>query len=75
MKRWTLLGRPHCHLCEDFEAALLDALDGQGEVDQVDVDQHAHWQAEYGLRIPVLLTEDGRFLGEGVFAPAMLAAR
>ena len=73
MKRWTLLGRPHCHLCEEFEVALLEALGGQGEVDVVDVDQHPHWRADYGLRIPVLLTDDGRFCGEGLFQLAMLS--
>ena len=62
MQRFTLLSRPGCHLCEDFEAALLAAFGERLAIDTVQVDYHPHWQAEYGLKIPVLLDAKERFV-------------
>lgn len=62
MQRFTLLTRPGCHLCEDFEAEVLATFGGRLEIDTVQVDHHLHWQAEYGLKIPVLLDAKDRFV-------------
>jgi len=69
--RWLLLGRPDCHLCEDFEAALREHLGAQPfELAQASVDERGEWRMRYGSRIPVLLDEDGRVLAEGIFDAA-----
>lgn len=62
MKRYTLLTRPDCHLCEAFEAELLALFGEQLELELVQVDHHPQWQAEYGLSIPVLLDAQDRFV-------------
>ena len=62
--RFTLLTRPGCHLCEDFEAEVLAAFGGRLEIETVQVDHHPAWLAEYGLRIPVLLDAQDRFVCE-----------
>ena len=62
MHRFTLLSRPGCHLCEDFEAQVLASFGERLEIDTVQVDHHPHWQAEYGLKIPVLLDAKDRFV-------------
>lgn len=62
MRRFTLLTRPDCHLCEDFEAEVLAAFGGELELEAVQVDHHPAWQAEYGLKIPVLLDAQDRFV-------------
>jgi len=64
VQRFTLLTRPGCHLCEEFEAEVLAAFDGRLEIDAVLVDHHPAWLAEYGLRIPVLLDGRERFVCE-----------
>lgn len=75
MQRFTLLSRPGCHLCEDFEAEVLVGFAGRIEIDTVQVDHHPHWQAEYGLKIPVLLdAEDGFVCAVMVDAEAIEAA-
>ena len=75
--RWLLLGRPDCHLCEDFEAALREHLgDAPLRLDHADVDARGEWRMRYGQRIPVLLDAHGRVLGEGRFdAEAFARAR
>ena len=60
--RFTLLTRPGCHLCEEFEAELMAAFGERVEVEAVHVDAHPEWQAAYGLSIPVLLTAAGDFV-------------
>ena len=60
--RYTLLTRPGCHLCEDFEAELMAAFEGRLEVETALVDSDPAWCEAYGLRIPVLLAPDGRFV-------------
>ncbi|WP_051362150.1 glutaredoxin family protein [Solimonas soli] len=69
--RWLLLGRPDCHLCEEFEAALREHLGARPFVlEQAGVDARGEWRMRYGTRIPVLLDEDGRVLAEGIFDAA-----
>lgn len=62
MRRFTLLTRPGCHLCEEFEAELLAAFEGRLEVETAHVDADPVWRAAYGLSIPVLLAPDGGFV-------------
>lgn len=64
MRRFTLLTRPGCHLCEDFEAEVLVAFGKRLEIEPVLIDHHPAWLAEYGLRIPVLLDAQDRFICE-----------
>lgn len=67
-ERYSLLGRPDCHLCEDFELALRAHLGAADYVlDQACVDDRAEWRLRFGSRIPVLLNEDGEVLSEGQF--------
>ena len=61
-RRFTLLTRPGCHLCEDFEAELMASFEGRLEVESALVDSDPVWREAYGLSIPVLLTPDGRFV-------------
>ena len=69
--RITLLSRPACHLCDDAEALLV----GSGHlVERVDIDQDDDLVAEYGLRIPVLLDQEGQVLAEGLITAADVAA-
>ncbi|MES2885779.1 MAG: glutaredoxin family protein [Pseudomonadota bacterium] len=75
MRRFTLLTRPGCHLCEDFEAEVLAAFEGRLEIELVLIDHHPAWVAEYGLRIPVLLDVRDRVVCEAsVDANAIEAA-
>ncbi len=75
MRRFTLLTRPGCHLCEDFELEVLAAFAGRLEIDAVQVDHHPAWRAQYGLRIPVLLDAREHFVCEvSVDANAIAAA-
>lgn len=62
MRRFTLLTRPGCHLCDDFEGEVLAAFGQRVEIEAVQVDHHPAWRAEYGLRIPVLLDAQDRFV-------------
>lgn len=61
-RRFTLLTRPGCHLCEEFEAELTAAFDGRLEVETAHVDADPVWREAYGLSIPVLLAPDGSFV-------------
>lgn len=62
MRRFTLLSRPGCHLCEDLETEALAWLRGRAEIECAHVDHHPQWLARYGQQIPVLLDADGRFI-------------
>lgn len=62
MPRFTLLTRPGCHLCEEFEAEVLAVFGGRIEIEPVQVDHHPVWRAEYGLQIPVLLDAAEQFV-------------
>ncbi|MGH8442929.1 MAG: glutaredoxin family protein [Nevskiaceae bacterium] len=57
-----LLGRPGCHLCEEFRDELEQAFPGRFELREACVDDLAEWRERYGLKIPVLLDEQGTFL-------------
>lgn len=61
-RRFTLLTRPGCHLCEDFESELMACFEGRLEIETALVDSDPAWQEAYGLSIPVLLAPDGRFV-------------
>lgn len=61
-RRFTLLTRPGCHLCEEFEAELMADFEGRLEVESAHVDADPAWQQAYGLSIPVLLAPDGCFV-------------
>lgn len=63
-----LLGRPGCHLCEEFEQELL-ACFGAGvfEIEHADVDSRPEWRRRYGLKIPVALDQRGEVLCETRF--------
>ncbi len=70
-ERYLLLGRPDCHLCEEFEAALRAHLGSATfQLDHACVDDRAEWRLRFGLRIPVLLNDAGAVLSEGVFDSA-----
>ncbi len=71
-RRYLLLGRPGCHLCEDFAAALHAYLGDTATVEHACVDDRAEWRMRYGRRIPVLLDEAGTVVAEGHFDPAAL---
>ncbi|QHS09831.1 glutaredoxin family protein [Sinimarinibacterium sp. NLF-5-8] len=66
---FILLGRPECHLCEDFEAELRAhwPADGALQLRVADVDDRGEWRMRYGARIPVLLDADGEVALEGRF--------
>ncbi len=70
-ERYLLLGRPDCHLCEEFESALWAHLDPAAiQLDHACVDDRAEWRLRFGQRIPVLLNDAGTVLSEGVFDSA-----
>lgn len=62
MRRFTLLARPGCHLCEELEVDALQWLAGRAEIEVVQIDHHPEWLAQYAHRVPVLLDESGAFL-------------
>lgn len=64
----TLLGRPGCHLCEEYEQDLSTHF-GRGffEIVHADVDSRPEWQRRYGLKIPVLLDSQGQLIGQAPF--------
>lgn len=58
--RLRLIGRPGCHLCEELLEALQTEFPNQAwTIEQADVDSREDWQRRYGLKIPVLLDDDG----------------
>jgi thioredoxin-like negative regulator of GroEL len=57
-----LLGRPECHLCEEFREQLEQAFPGRFEVRERCVDDDPEWRRRFGLKIPVLLDAHGRLL-------------
>jgi len=70
VRSYLLLGRPDCHLCEEFEAALREHFgDRPPRIAHACVDERAEWRMRYGRRIPVLLDESGEVVAEGRFDP------
>ena len=70
-----LLGRPDCHLCEEFRAEVEQAFPGRFDVREACVDDKPEWRARFGERIPVLLDAAGTVLAESRFEPAALSRR
>lgn len=54
MRTLTLYSRTGCHLCEQLEAELVEALNGRAAVEIVDIDGDPALERRYGGRIPVL---------------------
>ncbi|HEX4895097.1 MAG TPA: glutaredoxin family protein [Solimonas sp.] len=74
-RRFLLLVRPDCHLCEAFEDELREHLAGQVyALDHANVDDRGEWRMRFGTRIPVLLDERGRVRAEGRFDPTAFDA-
>jgi Glutaredoxin-like domain (DUF836) len=58
-RRWTLLVRSWCHLCDEMRDALQPMLDARGvECVEVDVDSDPVLDARFGERVPVLIDGD-----------------
>lgn len=53
-----LLGRPGCHLCEEFRSELETAFPGLA-VQEENVDARPDWRGMFGSEIPVLLGAKG----------------
>ncbi len=68
----TVLTRPECELCEQLGLALQQHLAGRAHLDWRDVDEREHWQRRYGLKIPVVLDDNGLLLMSGSFDAAKL---
>lgn len=67
--RLELLVRPACHLCEGAGPVVsrVAALTGV-RVDVIDIDADSELAVDFGLRIPVVRTSEGRILAEGRIA-------
>ena len=52
---YLLLGTADCHLCEQA-AEIIHNVQKRHPIDvqEVDIAEHEHWQADYATRIPVL---------------------
>lgn len=58
-RRWTLLVRSWCHLCDEMRDALQPMLDARGvECVEIDVDSDPVLDARFGERVPVLIAGD-----------------
>jgi glutaredoxin len=69
------LTRPGCHLC-DAARPLVESEVARRNLDleEIDIDQDDHLVAEYGLRIPVVLS-GGQVLAEGEIGQRSLRRR
>ena len=54
MKSLQVYSREGCHLCEQLLEELLPLVRGTVEIEVIDIDRDARWQAEFGTRIPVV---------------------
>ncbi len=63
-----LLGRPGCHLCEEFRDELEQAFPGRFELREACVDDRPEWR-RFGAVVPVLLDGEGLALGMTKFDP------
>lgn len=58
VRRFTVLGRKWCHLCEHMLEALEPiAREFDWEIEWLDVDEDDELEAKWGLLIPVLLAD------------------
>ena len=55
MNKLTLLGTSACHLCEQAED-LLNEINITYQ--KIDIAEQEQWQAQYAIKIPVLLNEE-----------------
>ncbi len=58
MSGLRVYSRQGCHLCELLIEELLPQVRGRLPVEVCDIDSRADWQAEYGIRVPVVEFED-----------------
>lgn len=70
----VLLGRPGCHLCDEFEEELRAHVGAALDLEHADVDSRREWRDEFGRRVPVLLTAQGELVCETRFDAAALAS-
>lgn len=64
-RRLLLYGRHACHLCDVMQAELENCLRGSDVgLELRDVDARAEWRQSYGLRVPVLMSQQGELLAE-----------
>ena len=60
----TLYSGPHCHLCEQAKTLLYPLLQEAGwQLREVNIATDAQLQSLYGVRIPVVVSPDGREKG------------
>lgn len=60
----TLYTGPHCHLCDQAKDIIYPVLQGvDWRLQEVDISQSDALQERYGIRIPVIVTPDGREKG------------
>lgn len=71
---WQLLGRPECHLCESFEAELLQTFPTL-VLERACVDDDPEWRFAYGREIPVLLDPQGQVVCRSFFDADEVRAR
>jgi hypothetical protein len=58
VRRWTLLSRPDCSLCETLHWELAQLLGSGADIRLVDISGDAELESRYGTRIPVLLADE-----------------
>ena len=67
--RIRFLTRGGCTLCDEALAALRGAASRRKvTIDVIDVDADASLASDYGARVPVVLSDDGEVLAEGVIS-------
>lgn len=60
----TLYSGPHCHLCDQAKSLLYPVLQEAGwQLREVSIADNEDLQNLYGVRIPVVVTPDGREKG------------
>lgn len=57
MSKFILLGTSACHLCEQAEG-LLNEIDISYQ--KIDIAEQEQWQAQYAIKIPVLLNMESQ---------------
>ncbi len=63
MGHLILLGTDGCHLCEQAESIIADALNQYKEritLEHIDIAVEEQWQQDYAIRIPVLISQPGQ---------------
>lgn len=71
--RLRLLARPGCELCQEMLEHLAAHLAGtEFDLEVLDVDSNPLWKRRYGLKIPVLLDDQGEVLCMSFFEPDAL---